>query len=588
MISGARFRRGRLYVVFVDFKKAFDTVRRDLLMERCREIGVHGQFLDLLVALYDRVCLRVAVGGEVGEPFGTHAGTKQGSELSPLLFGLFIELLHELIKLRLPGAGPVLGQLRVPDVMYADDVTLIANSPEDAQALLDVLDIFCRLFGMEVNLAPHKTCVVVFRRPHTPVPTGLRLLFRGQEIARQPSYIYLGVKLHETQGIQPADSSLAASGSKAMHALLTHLRRAKLTQFDIKTRMFDVLVEPVMSYAAHVWGPSVFHKKLRQPYNTEAEKVHLSFLRVMTGVGKAAARDVLYRDLHRAPILHHWVILAARWWNRLAKRGAEEQPGVAYHAWLSDLDLMLHGCKDCWAYHLLKTLTALRLVEADQWQASAGATLDSLKELEWDEDSVRSALLHVHGEGWQGVLAAGRVDPRQAPSAGLAKITHNGWVYPYEPDTDYCDRHSAPAYTLLCLPFPVLRNLAQLRIGWAHLEVDLGRMKKPTVPRGMRACRACNCASSNAAWQQLSRARSGLHEVVEDLLHFVMECPAYDDLRDRCLAFPATWRLTLGGPASAAKSMAGLFASCQQMALANTLYYMKVRRAELLGLQGCI
>jgi hypothetical protein len=37
--------------------------------------------------------------GALGEQFSTAAGTKQGSELSPLLFGLFIELLHELIKL---------------------------------------------------------------------------------------------------------------------------------------------------------------------------------------------------------------------------------------------------------------------------------------------------------------------------------------------------------------------------------------------------------------------------------------------------------------------------------------------------------
>jgi hypothetical protein len=41
-----------LFVVFVDFKKAFDRVRRDLLLERCRELGIHGEFLDLLVKMY--------------------------------------------------------------------------------------------------------------------------------------------------------------------------------------------------------------------------------------------------------------------------------------------------------------------------------------------------------------------------------------------------------------------------------------------------------------------------------------------------------------------------------------------------------
>jgi hypothetical protein len=61
------------------------------------------------------------------EAFPTASGTKQGSELSPLLFGLFIELLHYLIKLKLPGAGPALSGLNVPDVMYADDVGMSAQ-----------------------------------------------------------------------------------------------------------------------------------------------------------------------------------------------------------------------------------------------------------------------------------------------------------------------------------------------------------------------------------------------------------------------------------------------------------------------------
>jgi hypothetical protein len=83
---------------------------------------------------------------------------------------------------------------------------------------------------MEVNLAPHKTCVVVFRRPRARVPGGFRLLYRGCEVARQPQYNYLGVAFHETRGLAVAADALAAAGSKAMHALLTWCRKANLTQ----------------------------------------------------------------------------------------------------------------------------------------------------------------------------------------------------------------------------------------------------------------------------------------------------------------------------------------------------------------------
>jgi hypothetical protein len=41
-----------LYSCFVDFKKAYDTVPRDLLWEKLQRIGVHGEFLRGVQALY--------------------------------------------------------------------------------------------------------------------------------------------------------------------------------------------------------------------------------------------------------------------------------------------------------------------------------------------------------------------------------------------------------------------------------------------------------------------------------------------------------------------------------------------------------
>jgi hypothetical protein len=61
--------------------------------------------------------------------------------------------------------------------------------------------------------------------------------------------------------------------------------------------MFDVLVlEPVLSYASHIWGPMMFAQRLHNtPYNTRAEKVHTSFLRMTTGSIKGIATNVLYQ-----------------------------------------------------------------------------------------------------------------------------------------------------------------------------------------------------------------------------------------------------------------------------------------------------
>jgi hypothetical protein len=118
--------------------------------------------------------------------------------------------------------------------------------------------MFCCLFDMEVNIGSQKTCVVVFRRARARMPAG----FRGQEVTVQMEYMYLGVCAHAIRGFMSAADALAASGCKAMHALLAQCHRSNLTQVDDKTRMFDVLVEPVLSYVSHIWGSQQFHKHL--------------------------------------------------------------------------------------------------------------------------------------------------------------------------------------------------------------------------------------------------------------------------------------------------------------------------------------
>jgi hypothetical protein len=363
-----------------------------------------------------------------------------------------------------------------------------------------------------------------------------------------------------------------------MHALLTRCRRSNLTQFDIKGRMFDVLVEPVLSYASHIWGPMAFKKHLlRNPYGTKAEKVQTSYLRIMTGVGKGAALDVVYRDLHRLPVVYHWVALAVRWWNRMQLAHAGTSQCMASYAWVEDVKLALEGSKVCWSFHVLSAMVDLRLLQPD-WRRQP---LEWVLARRWEEPAVKLAVAGVFKARWH---VDGMVDPRQAPSRGVSMCTHHMWVYPLDPGIQDFSRGNAPQYTKLCLPFGVLRVLAQLRIGWAHLEVEQGRKRRPKVPREARLCRLCSGDDAALAMRQAVLARTGSSARVEDLKHFLLECPVYDDIRAACAAFPTPVVDWLDNP----DCMAMIFSHEAQSSLAHTLYKMKARRARLLGLTNGI
>ena len=132
----------------------------------------------------------------------------------------------------------------------------------------------------------------------------------------------------------------------------------------------------MLSYASHVWGPSVFASCISkgQHLSADADGIHLHFLRMLTGTGKKGCADVLVRDMHRSPVMHHWVVLAARWWTKLAEMDPQV-PRIARSAWLSDIALM-RGAETggrvyagCWSHQLLSTLQCLGVLTAAEWAA---------------------------------------------------------------------------------------------------------------------------------------------------------------------------------------------------------------------------
>ena len=60
-----------------------------------------------------------------------------------------------------------------------------------------------------------------------------------------------------------------------------------------------------------------------------------------------------------------------------------------------------------------------------------------------------------------------------------------------------------------------LRLLSNLRTGAHHLAIETGRWARPKLPRQHRVCSKCSCT------------------VVEDEVHFLFECPAYDRIREK-------------------------------------------------------
>ena len=517
LIKRSKHRRQYLYVCYVDFKKAFDTARReDGMLIRARQLGIHGPFLDALSKVLQHINLAVCVNGGTGDSFPTYRGTKQGSELSPLLFGLFIEQLRELIDMQLPGAGPLIDGMRVPLLMYADDVKLLSvEHTAEAQQLFDVLHLFCRLFDMEVNLAPHKTCIVVYRGPRMPAPSGVNCVFNGQPVPVVEEYTDLGILHHATKGVKPAAQALALSGTRAMHGLMSKCAQHHITQPAFKLRLFDILVEPVLSYGCQIWGPEACSKKLDTPLDNAADKVHLEYLRHLAGVGKSTPSHMLLREYDRYPVMWHWLTLAVRFWLKAVKLPSSE---LVHRTLQEDVGLMLDGCKDCWSYHLLSALSKLGLVAPGQWcprRSTRPLDVGSILELTMDEKTVQEALQQKFDVVWDGVDVGIQHPCRlSCPSDRILNSTYVAW--------SRGQGDGPPSYlNTSALSFRMLQCLSRYRLGRHYLAIQTGRYRG--VPRSSRVCTVC---------QALGHTYDDNGQTpVEDLRHFLLDCRALAPIR---------------------------------------------------------
>ncbi len=123
IIDGAKRERKPLNLVFLDVRKAFDSVSHDTIVLAMRRLGCPEPFLAYIGDLYLRSSTVIEHNGERSAPIFTRRGVKQGDPLSPFMFNAVIDWAFSSLDDHL---GFSFGNVRVNNLAYADDVALLA------------------------------------------------------------------------------------------------------------------------------------------------------------------------------------------------------------------------------------------------------------------------------------------------------------------------------------------------------------------------------------------------------------------------------------------------------------------------------
>lgn len=273
--SRLKNKNGKLYAVFVDAKAAFDNVWHGKLWSTLYRMGLGSKTLSLLRRIYFLANGKIKTSEGLSDPFKFHRGVLQGESASPQLFNLYIDgLIHDLYASGIPGVS--LGSSNIHVLLFADDIVLLANTPDQLQKKIDVLSNSFKELGIQINIS--KTKVMVFTKQTTTRHT-YQFKWGEESLEIVNEYIYLGVQFTSRGKIEDTAERFLNKAKSAVAQIFDIGKRARIPPITMHEKLFASLAKSTLLYCSPLWAQ-------KQQVLDKIEQIQVQYFKTLLGLPK--------------------------------------------------------------------------------------------------------------------------------------------------------------------------------------------------------------------------------------------------------------------------------------------------------------
>ena len=220
LVEKAIEHRTRLYLLFVDLRKAYDSVPREALWCVLRKYGIPSTMRSVIYSLHDGMRAEVTVDGQATPEFDVCNGLRQGCVIAPTLFNLYFALVMEQWRVRCGefgvdvqykyrgggGGGKLVGERtrrpltgKITELLFADGAVVTGTDRDGMERAAKELERLVKCWGLTLSLA--KTKLVVIGGEEGSEDELRPLVLEGGGIESVEEFKYLGSVVDRRGGV---------------------------------------------------------------------------------------------------------------------------------------------------------------------------------------------------------------------------------------------------------------------------------------------------------------------------------------------------------------------------------------------------
>lgn len=254
-------------IAFIDYEKAFDTVKRDKLWEILIERGIPKHLITTIQCLYKNTTIKIKLNkGITNEIREITRGVRQGCPLSPTLFNFYIDEVTRQWQINLKSNFNI-NKDYLNTLLFADDQVIFSNSEDNLQRALYNLNIIAKEFNLNISLK--KTKVMGFKGK---TPIRLKIILNDEPVEQVNHFEYLGCTL-SYDNINDFDKKILK-----FQKLVGTVKRTFVKKVRANTvlKFYKTMVIPTLVYGSEIWS-------LTKQQERRMEAAEMKLLRPLAG-----------------------------------------------------------------------------------------------------------------------------------------------------------------------------------------------------------------------------------------------------------------------------------------------------------------